>query len=350
MSAKLSKIRALMSERGFDSVLIEKQMNYSWLCGGRGFISLASENSCGQLLVTKDDVYLLSNNIEKNRLATEECPGIAIKSLDFLWYEEAKRPGILAEYGGKNMATDTTLAAEFFAWRTILDKDEIDTFKTHGPEIGRILEKVTLALKPGMTEFDYAGELSRAYWAQGYEPITLIIAFDERVMKHRHPMPTALPLKNHVLGVVCIRYKGLIFSTSRLVYFGKQLPDDLAAKAKAVVDIDGKMIAATRPGAKGSDIFALLAKGYADHGYPGEEKLHHQGGLTGYAARENRAMPHLHTEVMLNQAYAWNPTITGTKSEDTIIVEADKNTMVTHTGEWKYTECSGYLRPDIILL
>jgi hypothetical protein len=34
------------------------------------------------------------------------------------------------------------------------------------------------------------------------------------------------------------------------------------------------------------------------------------------------------------QAFAWNPSITGVKSEDTILVGKEKNEVITATGDW----------------
>jgi antitoxin VapB len=59
---------------------------------------------------------------------------------------------------------------------------------------------------------------------------------------------------------------------------------------------------------------------YAAQGFPGEERFHHQGGQTGYGEREWVATPQ-GTEVVVNsQAFAWNPSIRGGKTEDTVLL------------------------------
>ncbi len=39
-------------------------------------------------------------------------------------------------------------------------------------------------------------------------------------------------------------------------------------------------------------------------------------------------------EVEIGQVYAWNPSITGTKSEDTILVGEDENEILTEIKGW----------------
>jgi hypothetical protein len=65
--------------------------------------------------------------------------------------------------------------------------------------------------------------------------------------------------------------------------------------------------------------------------------LHHQGGLAGYAPREIVATPEAVDEVAVGQVYAWNPSIAGTKSEDTILVGEQENEVLTSIPAWPVT-------------
>ena len=50
---------------------------------------------------------------------------------------------------------------------------------------------------------------------------------------------------------------------------------------------------------------------------------HHQGGPCGYQGRDYLGSPSAPGVVLENQPYAWNPSITGTKSEDTIMATTE---------------------------
>lgn len=119
--------------------------------------------------------------------------------------------------------------------------------------------------------------------------------------------------------VTCARRYGLIAAATRIVHFGP-LSDDLRRRHLAVVNVDAAVIGASRPGVTMGSLYALLADAYAAQGFAGEELLHHQGGAIGYANREYLALPDSQETVHAPQAFAWNPSISGTKSEDTYLI------------------------------
>jgi antitoxin VapB len=115
-----------------------------------------------------------------------------------------------------------------------------------------------------------------------------------------------------------------------LVHFGR-VPEELNRKAAACARVDAEFITSTRPGRTLGQIFQRGVDAYRDNGYADEWKLHHQGGLAGYEPREQFGVPGSGVMAALGQAYAWNPSIKGVKSEDTILVGAEENEVITTT-------------------
>ncbi len=79
-------------------------------------------------------------------------------------------------------------------------------------------------------------------------------------------------------------------------------------------------VEATRPGRTLAEAFADCRCFYRDVGFPREIDLHHQGGTTGYGSREVIATPGTEDEIRTGQAFAWNPSITGAKAEETFVL------------------------------
>jgi Xaa-Pro aminopeptidase len=105
---------------------------------------------------------------------------------------------------------------------------------------------------------------------------------------------------------------------TRFLHFGA-LPEDLRQQYLANVQIDCAFMAATRTGVPVREVLAQGIEAYRAQGYPDEWKLHHQGGSIGYTGRDYRTNFQTPDIIQENQGFTWNPSITGTKSEDTIL-------------------------------
>jgi antitoxin VapB len=133
--------------------------------------------------------------------------------------------------------------------------------------------------------------------------------------------------------VACAQRGGLVTSLTRIVCEGR-VPDDLRARTRATAQVMGRLLAATRPGATGRQLYDTAAQAYADGGFPGEQRKHHQGGACGYRPRDWVAHPGSDDVVEERQAFAWNPSITGTKVEETVIAGAEEVEVITSTPDW----------------
>jgi antitoxin VapB len=188
---------------------------------------------------------------------------------------------------------------------------------------------------------------------RGGVAVVALVASDERVSRFRHPLPTIKQVEKYAMLVVCMRRAGLIVSATRLVYFGA-VPADLQAKLQQVAAIDAAAMVATQPGRSLGDVFADLQAAYAAQGVPDQWQYHHQGGPAGYGARERIATPGDPTVIQAHQLFAWNPSVVGCKSEDTILVGERGFEIVSHTGNWPTVdvEVGGQMvkRPAILSL
>jgi len=183
--------------------------------------------------------------------------------------------------------------------------------------------------KKGEKESAVVASLCKEIWKDRIDPITLMAAADDRVFKFLHPIPTEKRVEKFLMVSVNARKWGLIVSLTRFVHFGK-LSDDLRKKYEANVFIDCTMMAHTRPGLSAREVLQKGIDAYQAEGYPEEWTLHHQGGSIGYTGRDYRTHFKTPDIIQENQAFTWNPSLTGTKSEDTILATSKGPEMITY--------------------
>jgi antitoxin VapB len=332
-------IQELLVEQHSDALLLQRVSSFAWAtCGAASYINTASSDGLASLLITPSGRFLLTTNIEAPRLLGEEKlekQGWEPRISD--WYVSQDVIGELTR--GLRLAADCVypgakdLSSRISRLRTALLPEENERFRMLGSLCSQAMNEAIREVKPGQTEFEIAGHLSKAAERRGVQAIVNLIATDERIYSFRHPLPTAKKMERYAMLVLCGRRWGLVCSITRLVYFG-QLPDDLKRKQDAVAQVDATFILASRPGRNLGEVFSLAVAAYARSGFSEEWKLHHQGGAAGYEPREYIATAASTDIVAEGQSFAWNPSITGTKSEDTILVGAADNEVITEIGGW----------------
>lgn len=356
---KHRRVVQFLDRHGYDAVLLARTDNFAWFtCGGHSFVNLAAETGVGALLVTRDRRVLITNQIEHARLLEEELAGQEYATDISPWVADSLDQALLRLAPGQRVAADIALPGvtacpdEIARLRWSLTAEEVDRYRLLGRDVGAALTDTAMAVAPGMTEFEVAGLLAGQCWSRGIQPIVVLIAADDRLPRYRHPLPTSNPVRRAIMLVICGRRQGLIVSATRLVHFGP-VPPELQRKHRAVVAVDAAFIAHTVPGRPVSEVFRAGLAAYAEQGFPEEWKLHHQGGPTGYAARDYRATDSTTDPVLPNQAFAWNPSITGTKSEDTIIATPDGPEIISASPGFPTLEVTAagrtLRRPDILV-
>ena len=339
LETKEQRVRAIMDRRGLDALLIRGVSNFAWLTGGASnFVSVNSADGNTWLLLTQSAKYVICNNIEATRLEAEENLGTQNYQFEITpWHVSDDAVARLAH--GQTLGADgvyrgaTNVSADLAQWRALLLKGERHLYRDIAARAGQAIQAATLRARPGMTEYAIAGALAEEALSRGLAPIVDLVGVDERIWQHRHPLPTDKVLERYAMLVLGGRHRGLVAAATRLIHFGP-LPDDVRRRQEAVARVDATLIAATRPGAKAGDILRQAMAVYAEEGFPDEWMLHHQGGAIGYEAREYKATPDSQQMVQVGQAFAWNPSIAGAKSEDTILVEESATEVITNVGNW----------------
>jgi antitoxin VapB len=339
LAEKKSRLDTFLAEHQLDALYLCQVANVTWLTGGmEPVVMINSDRAEAGLLVTRDRRYVVCNSIEHPRLRDEDR--LADQGYEFHvnpWYHGLPRFAELVH--GTHWAADwpllgvPDLSAEIARLRFQLTPPEVERYRWVGLRSGQALERAAREIRPGMSEVQIAGLMAAYSLDEGITPIMLLVGTDERIYRFRHPLPTGKKLERYAMLAICGRRWGLVTSATRLVHFGP-LPGELVSKQEACAYVDATYNAATTVGSRVSDIFQQAMDAYAQCGFPGEWQKHNQGGSAGYMSRDYEGTPTCEEVVLAEQGFAWNPSITGVKSEDTLIVHTSGTEFITVTGEW----------------
>ena len=363
---KIERVAALARDSGLAGIVITLQHNFGWLTAGRSNrIDASREAGTASLLVSAHGRRIvLASTIEAPRTAEETVAGLGFELVEYPWTEDRADPAHMfrvAEHavGAGPLGADTQtphaqhIEGALGKLRATLDRDELPRYRKLGDVVGRTLGELVRSTLPGASEHDVARAVTAALLTLDIRPVVLLVAADRRIASYRHPTPTDLRWSRRLLVAVCAEYQGLIVGASRLV---STRPDaDFQKRTRATADVYAALLEATRTGASGAELFAAAVHAYAAAGFPGEERLHHQGGAIAYRSREWVAHPRSSDVVTPPQAFAWNPTITGTKIEETCLLhEDDRLEIVTASPGWPSIEVSvrgqRLFVPDVFVL
>ncbi|HYJ45240.1 MAG TPA: M24 family metallopeptidase, partial [Pyrinomonadaceae bacterium] len=280
IAEKTERLTRMLAVEKLGGVLLGSQHNFSWLtAGGTNGVDLSREAGACALVVRADGKrYVLANRIEMARILAEEARADEFEAVEFGWEEEKASPTFVADRAlallesGGGLGSDLPSGANtrvvegaLSRCRFSLTDSEIERYRQLGQDAGEALERVVRSLEPGETESEVARRMSDALAARSIRSIVTLVAADERLAKFRHPVPTMSRWKKVLMVVTCARRHGLIASLSRIVCAG-EVPPELRRRTLAAARVNAHLLAATRVGITGADLYEVAARSYAEEG------------------------------------------------------------------------------------
>lgn len=351
-------VRTFLIENGYDAILLSRVDNFAMATGGRrNYVNLAGDGGASSLLVRREgNPVLVANEIEAPRMIEEELAGFDCDALIFPWFKSSAAQEVAKAYKGTTVSDDGQLGrnvhADLMPLRAMLSETELERYRTYGELAAFAMQSALDAIERGQTEAEIGAALVAAGTGCGFHVPVYLIAADERIAKHRHPLPThTQKAKRYVMLVGGFQRDGLNVSMTRFKRF-EELNADLLDAYERICCVDAAVQEATQPGRMLGEVFGDCQRAYAKFGFDANEwHKHHQGGATGYGARTCKGAPgetyrvlddtwtknlktHLGIDAAFGQAYAWNPSAPGVKSEDTFLVWPDgRREIITSTPE-----------------
>ena len=336
LTQKRRRLQEFLQVHDLDALLVSRLENIAWATAGLVDvrIGLPRETGATSLLFTRDAAYYLTTNNEAPRLAREEFASLDYEALVQPWYAPDSASLIRKVVGNGKVGADIPGTEFSFvpmnSLRLALTESEVDRYRWLGNNVASVVTESLHQLKPGMAETEMQALLAAKLLAQGILPSVLLTAVDDRIRNFRHAVPRDGVLQRFGMLNLCARRWGLCVSMTRFVHFGA-MPTELTDRFRAAATVSANLLHAAREGTTAEELFFVAQKAYAAEGFADEEKMHHQGGATGYWEREWVARPGGTERVRAIQALAWNPSIRGTKVEDTVVLQDGKLETLTVT-------------------
>ena len=330
IAVKEKRLHAFMESAGLKGILLKRVPSYSWFtAGGKNWVPISMDLGFSSLLITQTDRFCVVNRIESARNMEEEgLSDMGFTLLEYDWYEgdemDVVKKIVPVDQVGCDMPVEGVrfVGDELKSLRYTLTPPEIERYLWLGEKTSVVVETVLTEMKQGDRESEITGEMTRLLWRDGIGQVGYQAAADDRVYKYRHPIPTEQKIERYVMLNVMSRKWGLNITITRLMHFGK-ISEKLLKQYRDNVYIECAMIAATKPGTVTGDIFRKTCNLYEELGYKDEWMLHHQGGAMGYDIRDTIVTSASTEKVQLNQCFCWNPSMSGTKSEDGFIAQKE---------------------------
>ncbi|NUB93397.1 M24 family metallopeptidase [Haloterrigena sp. SYSU A121-1] len=342
---KLTRLDEFMTERELSELWFLRPANFAWLTGGgNSTVDRAADVGVAALGYDGDAVRALTPNNEADRFREEELPsGVPVETFD--WHESSLGEAVARESAdGAGADVPTVPGLESIdASRLrlpVTDRDR-QVLERAGRATADAVETVAREVSPDDTERAAAGRLRDELWDRGLESPVVLVGGAERSQRHRHFTPTDEPLGDYALLTVVAVERGVNIAVTRTVDF--DAPSWLRERHDDASRVAATAMAATRDAAAADDgtagdVFAEIERAYAAVGWEGEWQHHHQGGSIGFESREWIATPSHDAPVETPAPYAWNPTVQGAKTEDTVLISPTDVDVVTDTGSWPTAE------------
>jgi Xaa-Pro aminopeptidase len=225
----------------------------------------------------------------------------------------------------------------------VLFESEQLRYRQLGCDAAEAMTATLRRARPEWTEYELAAAGAAELWRRGIHPALVLAAGERRLPLYRHPTPTHEPLGARAMLVFCARRHGLYANLTRFVSFAG--PGSAPQDQAALMEVEATGLAAVAPGKSLSAVYHAFAAAYNHADRQGAMDEHHQGGITGYLAREIVATASTATELETGMAFAFNPSFAGLKMEDTFLLGPQGLDNLTLDPQWPAVTVQGRQRP-----
>ena len=338
VDAKQARVAAFLQEVGCEGLLVLDPDNFAWLSSGATPRGTLDPGEHPALYFSPDQRWLISSNVDTQRLFDEEMDGLGFQLKEWPWHWGREQLlGDLCQ--GRRLACDlpvgdrTPVGDHLRPLRRVVTDYERACYRALGTTISHALEAACRTMPIGETEREVAGQLSHRLMHRGVLPLHVGVAGDGRSRLYRQFGFTALPIRKSAIVTVTGRKYGLTATASRSVCFGAPEPD-LRKEQDAVCKVGAVYLASTWPDAVPREVLAAGRRVYQLTGFEHDWTLCPQGHVTGRCVVELPLLPATEELFQAGWAVTWRASAGSALGCDTFLVTDKGPEVVTPAEGW----------------
>jgi Xaa-Pro dipeptidase len=336
---KEHRVRTLLSSLGYDSLLLTRRENFSWMsCGGRSVTSNVVHSSPVYLLLTLDKKYAIGLNMDLPRTWDEELANQGFEPVSLPAFGKSPLQAARELAKGKLAADDVfsgldNIEQEILSIHEPFTPQEKDRYKAVAAESSGIIRELADWVEPGMSERLVLAHMWELYVEHNFDGDCMFVVSDERIKQYRHAIPGYKKIGKVVILAPAVFKAGLHVQISRMVVFGEP-PTETLRRFHDMAYLQAVMVASTKPGVKLNSLLNLCLSHFEKLGYPEEKANHVHGGPTGYRVSYPERSLDLKETVHPNMAFCWYLTVSGAKTEETLLVNDRDAEIISLANNW----------------
>ncbi len=360
-SEKKRRVLEFFDESGYQAMVIGRQDDFAWFtCGGDNKVVLTSETGVVLLVITHNEIHLVSQTMDADRVIQEEVAGLGYHPVVLKWFEKSREEAAIKIVQGLRTISDIPMeGADFLPDRIHrlhepLTIKEIERCRWIGQETEKVFQKVAAGIHIGMSEHELEAEFLYEYGKRNMQAEVLLIGSDRRIAEFRHPNPTGKQIEHFVLMHAAVRKWGLHANITRMAFIGDRLPEGLEARFDLANRLQAQAITMSTTGELFTEIFRARRTLLTSEGFADEWMMHYPGGITGYQLCDIGVCTDPDRKIVDNQAFDWFITLAGIKVEELSLNTGGKREIPSISGQWptrsyKYGDYSFQL-PRILMI
>jgi Xaa-Pro aminopeptidase len=356
IEGKQTRVASFLRECSCEGLLILNFENFSWLTSGAAIVGTIDPAETPGLFLTSEERWLLTSNVDSQRLFDEEIGGLGFQVYEWPWY--LGRGQFLADFcQGRRLACDRPVENSLVVGdrlrnlRRALTEFEQSCYRHLGQIVSHALEATCRSLTPNdFTEQEIAAQISHRVIHKGAEPIAVSVAADGRSQLYRQSGATEAMVRKYCVVSLSARKFGLCATASRCVSFGT--PEESFEKEQdAACKVSATYIASTWPDALPRQILSAGRRVYQMTGFEQEWRSSPQGHVTGRAPVELALTPRTEELFQIGWPITWRASVGAAVSCDTFLITDKGPISATPAEGWpqKRIRVQGaqFLRPFI---